>query len=83
MGAKAASVAKGELRQGDFYSRPRETRAITAGGALAQPKTMSMGGIGAGDSSANDGQTGGAPGRELGVAGVKELLSLEEPRRVA
>jgi hypothetical protein len=57
MGAEAASVAKGELRQGDFYSRPRETRAITAGGALAQPKTMSMGGIDAGDSSANDSKT--------------------------
>jgi hypothetical protein len=68
MGAKAASVAKGELRQGDFYSRPRETRAITAGGALAQPKTMSMGGIDAGDSSANDSKTGGPPGMEPGVA---------------
>jgi hypothetical protein len=53
-GAEAASDAKGDLRQGDFGS-PCETRVIMVGGALAQPKTMSTGGIDAADSSANDG----------------------------
>jgi hypothetical protein len=35
IGAEAASVAKGDLRQGDFCSRLCETRVITGGTALA------------------------------------------------